>query len=230
VIKAYACLGALEEGRHVHEQIMQCGCESDVFGMCSLVDMHAKCGSIEDAWRMFYKMPFKNVVHWNAMILGLVKCGQGQEALELFQQLQQEGAQPNSVTFVGVLNACASIVALEDSRHVHEQSIQSSCKSDVYVGCSLVDMYAKCGSMEDAWRVFNKMPSHDVVSWNAILGGCAKHGHGKEALRHFEQMCEEGVQPNDITFVCLLSACSHAGLVDEGICCYTSMITDYMIS
>jgi pentatricopeptide repeat protein len=91
-------------------------------------------------------------------------------------------------------------------------------------------MYAKCGSMQDAWRVFNKMPSHDVVSWNAILGGCAKHGHGKEGLRHFEQMCEEGVQPNDITFVCLLSACSHAGLVDEGICCYTSMITDYMIS
>jgi pentatricopeptide repeat protein len=90
VIKAYACLGALEEGRHVHEQIMQCGCESDVFGTCSLVDMYAKCGSIEDAWRMFYKMPFKNVVHWNAMILGLVKCGQGQEALELFQQLQQE--------------------------------------------------------------------------------------------------------------------------------------------
>jgi len=90
------------------------------------------------------------------------------------------------------------------------------------VGSSLVDMYGKCGGMEDAWRVSNKMPSHDVVSGNAILGGCAMHGQWKEALKHFELIHEEGVQPNDITFVCLLSACSHAGLVDEGIC-YASM-------
>jgi pentatricopeptide repeat protein len=90
-------------------------------------------------------------------------------------------------------------------------------------------MYAKCGSIEDACRVFNKMPSRDVVTWTAMLEGCAMHGHGREALRHFEQMCDEGVQPDDITFVCVLSACSHAGLVDEGMCLYASMIRDYMI-
>jgi pentatricopeptide repeat protein len=83
--------------------------------------------------------------------------------------------------------------------------------------------------MEDAWRVFNKMPSCYVVSWNAMLGGCALHD-GKEALTHFEQICEEGVLPSDITSVCLLSACSHAGMVDEGMCCYASMITVYIIS
>jgi pentatricopeptide repeat protein len=83
--------------------------------------------------------------------------------------------------------------------------------------------------MEDAWIVFNKMPSQDVVTWNAILGGCVRHGHGKEALKHFEQMCK-GVLPNDITFVCLLSACSDAGLVYQGMPCYASMSTDYMIS
>ncbi|CAK9212378.1 unnamed protein product [Sphagnum troendelagicum] len=94
---------------------------------------------------------------------------------------------------------------------------------------SLVDLYAKRGSIKDAWRVFNKMPSQDVVIWNAMLGGCAMHGHGKEALKHFEQMCE-GVQPDDIIFICPLSVCSHAGLVDEGMCCYASMVTDYMIS
>jgi pentatricopeptide repeat protein len=91
-------------------------------------------------------------------------------------------------------------------------------------------MYAKCGSMDDAWRVFNKMPSRDVVTWTAVLGGCALHGHGKEALKHFKRMCKEGVQPDDITFITLLSACSHAGLVDEGMRCYASMVTDYMIS
>jgi pentatricopeptide repeat protein len=131
---------------------------------------------------------------------------------------------------VGVLNACASIVALEEGRCAHEQIIECGWDSDVFVGSSLVDMYAKCGSMQDAQTVFNKMPSHDVISWNAILGGCAMHGHGNEALKLFEQMCEEGVKPDDITFVCLLSACSHACLVDEGMCCYASMITVYMIS
>jgi pentatricopeptide repeat protein len=158
-----------------------------------------------------------------------VKCGQGQKALELFQQMQQEGVRPNSVTFVGVLNACASVIALEEGRRVHQQIIQSGLESDVFVGSSLVDMYAKCGSIEDACRVFNKMPSRDVVTWTAILGGFAMHGHGREALKHFEQMCDEGVQPDDITFVCVLSACSHAGLVDEGMCLYASMIRDYMI-
>jgi len=164
------------------------------------------------------------------MILGHVKCGQGHKALEVFQQMQQEGVLPNSVTFVGVVNACASLVVLEEGRRPHEQIIQSGWDSDVKVGNCLIGMYAKCGSMEDAQRVFNKMPSHDVVSWNAILGGCAMHGHGNEALKHFEQMCEEGVQPDDITFVCLLSACSHAGLVDEGMRCYVSMTTVYMVS
>jgi pentatricopeptide repeat protein len=85
------------------------------------------------------------------------------------------------------------------------------------VGTNLVDMYAKCASLEHAWGVFNKMPSQDMVTWTTILGGWAMHGLGKEALKHFEWMCEEGVQPNDITFVCLLSASSHATLVDEGI-------------
>jgi pentatricopeptide repeat protein len=175
-------------------------------------------------------MQSHDVVTWTTMILGHIKCGQGQKALELFRQMQQEGVQPDPVTFVGVLNACASVVALEEGRCTHEQIIQSGWDSAIFVGNSLVDMYAKCGSMEDAKRVFNEMPLRDVVSWNTILRGFAMHGHGKEALTYFEQMCEEGVQPDDITFVCLLSACSHAGLVHEGMCFYASMKEVYMIS
>jgi pentatricopeptide repeat protein len=144
--------------------------------------------------------------------------------------MQQEGVEPSSVTFVGVLNACASVVALEEGRCVHQQIVKSGCESNIFVGCSLVDMYAKCGSMEEACKVFNKMPLRNVVSWNAILGGFAMHGHGKEALEHFKQMRAEGVRPDNTTFVCLLSACSHAGLVDEGLRCFESMSTDCMIS
>jgi pentatricopeptide repeat protein len=163
------------------------------------------------------------------MIFGHVKCGEGHKALQLFQKMQHEGVQPDPATYVGVLNACANVVALEEGRRTHERIIQSRCESNVFVKSSLVDMYAKCGSMEDACRVFNTMPAHDVVSWNALLGGFAMHGQGKEALVHFERMCEEGVHPDDITFVCLLSACSHAGFVDEGLRFNALMTTVYRI-
>jgi len=98
------------------------------------------------------------------------------------------------------------------------------------VGNSLVDMYAKCGSMEDACKVFNKLPSWDVVSWNALLGRYAMHGHGKDVIKKFEWMWEESVQPDDITFICLLLACSHVGFVIEGLCCYASMSIIHKIS
>ncbi len=130
---------------------------------------------------------------------------------------------------MGVLNACTSVVTLEEGMRVHKQIIESGWDSDVFVHSSLVDMYAKCGSLEDAWKVFNKMVSCDVVSWNATIGGCAMHGHGKEALKHFQQICEKGVQLNDIIFICLMLACSHASLVDESMHCYVSMTIVYMI-
>jgi pentatricopeptide repeat protein len=230
VLNACASIGALDEGRRVHEQIIHSGCESDVFVSSSLVDMYAKCGSMKDSWSVFNKMPLRNVVTWNAIIFGYVKFGQGHKALELFQQMQREGVQPGPVTFAGVLNACASIVALEKGRDVHEQVIRSGCESNAFVGTSLVDMYVKCGSMEDASRVFNKLPSLNVVSWTAMLKGYAIHGHGKEALGHFERMCEEGVEVNGVTFVCLLSACSHVGLVDEGLHFFESMGSVYSIA
>ncbi len=230
VLNACASIVGLEEGRCVHQQIVECGWDSDVFVANSLVDMYVKCGSIEDAWRVFNKMSSRDVITWTAMILGHVQSGQGKKGLELFRQMQQEGVRPDSVTIVAVLNACASVVALEEGRSVHQQIVEHGWDSEIFVMNSLIDMYAKCGSMEDAWRVFSKMPSRDVVTWTVILGGCAMHGHGKEALKLFEWMCEEGVQPDDVTFVCLLSACSHAGLVDEGMHCFAIMSTVYGIS
>ncbi|CAM6011774.1 unnamed protein product [Sphagnum balticum] len=221
---------ALEEGRRVHEHVIQSGCESNIYIGTSLIDMYAKCGSIEDAWRVFSRMPTHNAVSWTAMILGYVKCGHGQKALALFQQMQHEGIEATPVTFVGVLNACASLVALDEGRCVHEQIIQSGCEADAFVGSSLIDMYAKCGSIEDAWAVFNRMPTHDVVSWTSMLGGYAMYGCGREALEHFEQMCQAGIEVNKVTFIHLLSACSHVGLLDEGLHLFESMGLVYSIS
>jgi pentatricopeptide repeat protein len=121
------------------------------------VDMYTKCGSIEDAWRVLHEMPSRNVVTWTAMILGPVQCGQWLKASELFRQMQQQGVRPNSVTFVGVLNVSVSMVAIKEGRCVRQQVIECRWDSDVFVANSLVYMYGKCGSMENAWRVFNKM-------------------------------------------------------------------------
>jgi pentatricopeptide repeat protein len=128
-----------------------------------------------------------------------------------------KGSGARHVTFLAVLNACASIAALEEGRRIRDQIVQSNCESDLFVGSSLIDMYAKCRSREDARRVFNKMTAHNNISWNAMLAGYAIHGHPKEALGHFVQMCREGVGLDMVTFVSLLSACSHVGLVDEGL-------------
>ncbi|CAK9196087.1 unnamed protein product [Sphagnum troendelagicum] len=230
VLNACASVMALEEGRHVHEEIIQRGFESDVIVGSSLIDMYAKCDSIDDAQSVFNRMPKRNVVSWNVIILGHVKHGQGQKALELFQQMRQAGVEPNDLTFVGVLNACATLVALEEGRHVHDQIIQTGFESDVFVGNSLVNMYAKCGSIEDALKVFNRMPTRDVISWNTMLWGYAMHGYAKEAHGHFEQMCEKDIEINHITFISLLSACSHAGLVDEGLHYFDLMSSRFSIS
>ncbi len=156
VINTCAGLGAFAEGRIVCEHLIQSGCESDVFVGSSLLDIYAKCGSMEDAWRVFNKMPSQNVTTWMTMILGHVNCGQ--KELELFQQIQQ-GVLPISITFMGVLNACATISVLEEGRCVHEWINKSDCEADVFVGKSWLTCISKCGTTEDAWRVFNKTSS-----------------------------------------------------------------------
>jgi pentatricopeptide repeat protein len=155
------------------------------------------------------------------MVLGHVKCGQGQKALELFQQMQQQGVQPNSVTFVGVLKACANVAVIEEGRCAHKQIIQSGWDSDVFVGSSLVDMYAKCGSMEDAQRVFNNMQSYDVVTWTTMILGHMKCGQGQKALilTNAKDRCVAR-----LSFVRVLNACASIVACEEGRCVHEQII------
>eukprot|EP01018_Ginkgo_biloba_P029523 Gb_22658 [translate_table: standard] len=225
---ACAGLAALEEGAQVHNQIIKTGYESDVFVCSALVDMYGKCGSIEYASKLFYRMP-KNAVSWNAMISGFAQNGHGEEALKFFCQMQMEGIKPNEVTFPVVLSACTSLVALGQGMKIHNHTIKTGLEFNVFVGSALVDMYAKCGSIRNAYEVFTNMPKRNEVSWNAMMAGYAQHGRGKEALHLFEQMQQDGMTPNHITFISVLSACSHVGLVDEGRRYFKSMIRDYNI-
>jgi len=149
VLNACANMEVIEKCKHVHEQIIESGRDSNVFVGSSLVDMYAECGNMEDAWTMFTKMPSQNVLTWNALILGHAKCGQRENALKLFQQMQHEDVRLDFGIFVGVLNSCANTKAIEEDKHVHEQIIESGWDLDAFAGNSLVDMYTKCGRMED---------------------------------------------------------------------------------
>ncbi len=126
-----------------------------------------------------------NILAWNKRFEQYVKNGQPEKVMRLFQQLQQEGISPNKFTCLQVINACASLRALGNSRLFQEQLVQSGWESDVFLGSSLINMYAKCGSIEDAHRVFNKIPAQDVITWAAMILGHVKCGQGQKALELF---------------------------------------------
>ncbi|KAJ7524559.1 hypothetical protein O6H91_17G011300 [Diphasiastrum complanatum] len=216
VLKACARLAALEQGKQLHLDIIKRGFQSDVIIGSTLVDMYSKCGCTEDARELFNSMSERNAVSWNAMIAGYAQNGLGKEALALYEQMKQEGMQPDNVTFVLLLKACASLAALEQGKQLHSDIIKRGFQSDVIVGSTLVDMYAKCGCTEDAREVFNNMSERDVVSWTAMIAGYAQNGLGKEALALYEQMKQEGVQPDTVTFVLLLKACASLAVLEQG--------------
>eukprot|EP01018_Ginkgo_biloba_P022611 Gb_35108 [translate_table: standard] len=229
VIGVCSSLALMEQGKQVHAQVVKTGFESSIFVGSALIDIYAKYGNIEDAHIVLDKMPLRDVVLWTSMITGYAQQGQNEEALNLFCQMHRKLIKPNQFTFSSVLRSCASLAGLEQGRQIHAHIIKSRFESDVSVGNSLVTMYARCGSIEDAQNVFDAMPSRNVVSWNAMISGFAQHGYAKEALKLFEQMQCAEVKLNHITFVGVLSACSHGGLVDEGRYYFDSMNRDHCI-
>ena len=229
ILNACASAEALKWVKEVHRHAREAGFEVDVRVGNALVHMYAKCGSIDDARLAFDKMEERDVITWTVMIGGLAEHGCGHEAYELFLQMQREGFKPDAFTYSSILNACASAGALEWVKEVHRHAHEAGFESDVRVGSALVHMYAKCGSIADARLTFDKMEERDVVTWNVMIGGLAQHGCGHEALEVFRSMIADGVKPNEISFVAVLSACSHSGLVDEGRRLFLAMTQDYGI-
>lgn len=218
----------LRQGKNLHAQIKQRGLEDDVAVGSALITMYSKCGSLEDAREVFNSLPTRDVVTWTTMITEYAEHGQGQEALALYAAMQQNGMCPaNSVTFVCLLRACTNAGALHQGKELHAQIRQRELEIDVIVGTCLVDMYAKCGRLEDAREVFDKLPTKDVVVWNALLNGYAESSSSQRASELFKEMREEGVEPDAATFLSLLKACSHDGQVDEGESYFRGMVEDY---
>jgi pentatricopeptide repeat protein len=228
ILNACNIPNALDLGKWVHSLIVKADSEFDLHTSNALVSMYVRCGDMLSAENVFDDMLKHDLVSWNTIITGFVQHGQSQVAFSHFKKMEQEAMKPNKITFIGLLNACASPDALQEGRRLHALITEAGCDSDVLVGTGLISMYTKCGSMEDAWQVFQKLPDKNVYSWTAMITGYAQHGRGKEALELFHQMQQEGVKPDWVTFVGALSACAHTGLITEGLHHFNSM-KDYNI-
>ncbi|VFQ91955.1 unnamed protein product [Cuscuta campestris] len=202
----------------------------DVVSWSTMISGYCKAGDLEMARAYFDKMPSKNAITWTIMITGYAEMGLVKEAVELYTQLEKSSLSLDPRVFVSILAACADSRMLGLGKKVH-RSIKRSCfnntNSNTRVRNALIDMYAKCGSLSKALIVFNKTIKKDLVSWNSMIHGLAIHGHGKKALELFSVMKSEGFVPNEVTFVALLSACSHASLVDEGVSIFNSLRSRY---
>ncbi|GLJ26657.1 hypothetical protein SUGI_0518490 [Cryptomeria japonica] len=212
MIAAHVYCGDIDNALKCFQNIPQ----RDTISWNSIIGGYARNGHTGEALKLFQEMPKRNVISWNTMITGYSQNGHAEEALELFRRMQSAGIKPNSQTFAGILPACANLGYLLQGKEIHEEIIRSGYWLDVFMGSALIDMYSKCGSIESAWCVFDKMPQQNVVSWNAMIAGYAIHGCSNEALKLFKDMQESCVNPDYVTFVGILSACCHAGLVDEG--------------
>ncbi|EFJ26160.1 hypothetical protein SELMODRAFT_34785, partial [Selaginella moellendorffii] len=203
----------------------------------ALVDMYSKCGCMGEARQVFDSIHRRDVVSWNAIITGYAHGGASESALELYQLMQQDGFVPNGRTFVATLSACASLAAKEDRKQVvargvsiHSQVAKTGYEEDklnAFVRNSLVDMLAKCGSMLEARAVFEQTSHHDVVLWNSIIHGYAQSGDGEQALEMFSRMLDQGIRPDGVTFLSVLSACNHTGLVDQARKYFHALLEDY---
>lgn len=216
LLKASGATPSHTIGRQLHGFCIKYGYEWNVYVGSSLVDMYARCGQMKEAQSVFDGMINKNEVCWNALIAGHARKSEGEDAIKLFWKMQRADYKPTHFTYSSVFSACASTGALEQGKWVHAHMIKSGGKLIAFVGNTLVDMYAKAGTIVDAKKIFDRLEKKDVVSWNSILTGYAQHGLGKDAVRQFEEMRRLGYQPNEVTFLCVLTACSHNGLLAEG--------------
>ncbi|CAA7038587.1 unnamed protein product [Microthlaspi erraticum] len=242
VLKACAG-GSLGYGMEIHSSVVKSGMALNSSVGCSLIDMYSKCGMIDEAEkihsRLFLpgtmeelgKMNNKRLqemcVSWNSMISGYVTKEQSEDAQVVFTQMIKMGVTPDKFTYATVLDTCANLASAGLGKQIHAQVIKKEMQSDVYICSTLVDMYSKCGDIDDSRLMFEKARKRDFVTWNAMISGYAHHGKGEEAIKLFERMLLEKMKPNHVTFISILRACAHMGLIDKGLEYFYMMKRDY---
>ncbi|XP_058765225.1 pentatricopeptide repeat-containing protein At2g39620-like [Vicia villosa] len=224
MVSACSIMDALDLGTYFHGNIKKRGLESDTHVKVALMDMYAKCGSLFSAKCLFLLTKHvKDEVSWNVMISGYLHNGYANEAISTFQRMKLENILPNLVTFAIILPAVSYLTVLKEAMAFHACIIRMGFLSSTLLGNSLVDMYAKCGQLSYSEKCFHEMENKDTISWNAMLSGYAMHGQGELAVALFSLMQETNVHVDSISYISVLSACRHAGLIQEGKNIFASM-------
>ncbi|RDX98668.1 Pentatricopeptide repeat-containing protein, partial [Mucuna pruriens] len=219
VLKACAGLASLPLGKTVHSSVVKFGFEDDLHVRNTMIHMYCCCqegSEPESAKKVFDESPERDSVTWSAMIGGYARAGSSMRAVMLFRDMQVTGVCPDEITIVSVLSACADLGALELGKWLESFVERKNITKSVELCNALIDMFAKCGDVDRAVKVFREMGMRTIVSWTSVIVGLAMHGRGLEAVSLFDEMVEGGVEPDDVAFIGVLSACSHSGLVDKG--------------
>ena len=192
--------------------------------------MYAAYGQFDSAYKVFELMPEKDIVAWNSVINGFALNGKPNEVLTLYKRMGSEGVEPDGFTMVSLLSACADLATLALGRRAHVYMVKVGLNKNLHANNALLDLYAKCGTISEARNIFDEIGiERNVVSWTSLIVGLAVNGFGEEALEHFKDMEREGLVPSEITFVGVLYACSHCGIVNEGFEYFMRMKEQYDI-
>ncbi|XP_048334948.2 pentatricopeptide repeat-containing protein At5g44230 [Ziziphus jujuba] len=214
MIGMYVKCGFLECGRKVFDEMPN----RDVISWTELIVAYAKSGDMDLARDLFDGLPVKDMVAWTAMVTGYAQNAQPREALDMFERMQNVGVQTDDITLVGVISACAQLGASQYANWVRDVAERSGFgpSENVVVGSAMIDMYSKCGSVVDAYKVFEGMNERNIFSYSSMIVGFAIHGRAHAAIQLFHDMLKTDIEPNHVTFIGVLTACSHVGLVDQG--------------
>ncbi|KAJ6749507.1 hypothetical protein OIU85_000173 [Salix viminalis] len=225
MIAGYAHHGRINEALCLSKQMVN----KDTVTWNTIISCYAQVGQMDRAVKIFEEMEEKDLVSWNSLIAGFMLNGQNLDALKSFALMGPEGEKPDQLSFACGLSSCATIAALQVGKQLHQVVVKSGYFNYLVVNNALITMYAKCGRILEAELVFNGICDADVISWNSLIGGYAINGYGKEALKLFEKMASEGMAPDEVTFIGILSACNHAGMVDQGLKLFKCMSKVYAI-
>uniref|UniRef100_A0A0E0BP83 DYW domain-containing protein n=1 Tax=Oryza glumipatula TaxID=40148 RepID=A0A0E0BP83_9ORYZ len=223
---ACAAKYAIIECKQLHTIAIKLALDSSSFVGTAFLDVYAKCNMIKDACWVFENMPEKTSVTWSSLFAGFVQNGLHEEVLCLFQSTQREGMQLTEFTVSSILSTCASLALIIEGTQVHAVIVKHGFHRNLFVATSLVDVYARCGQIEKSYEVFADMEEKNVVLWNAMIASFSRHAHSWEAMILFEKMQQVGIFPNEVTYLSILSACSHTGLVEEGRHYFNLLLSD----
>ncbi|KDP41178.1 hypothetical protein JCGZ_15585 [Jatropha curcas] len=230
VLSAFADVGDPIGGMSIHGHSIKTGFCSNLNVVTCLIEMYTKTGDIDSGRRIFDGVVEKDVILWNCMIDKYAKAGLLEQAIALLQTVKLQGVKPNSSTVAGLLTACAASGSIKLGCCLSDYVEKEGLELDAILGTALVDMFAKCGFLDKAIQIFERMVSKDVKSWTAMILGYGVHGQARKAVALFLRMEQEGFRPNEVTFLGTLSACSHGGLVIEAMKCFERMVRVYGFS